>query len=342
MSLWLVRAGKYGEDETSALENGLAIIGFKLIKDASDTKTREDIIALLKKALPDDTESRITNLAAQFYSFVHKIQKNDLVVVPLKTKPQIAVGRVKGDYKFCEVNGEMRHTRKIDWIRSDILRTVIKQDLLYSLGAFMTICQIQRNNAEQRFLSIIDGKGDPGYAIDEAIIEGSEEDDEISVTDIAQLAQDQIMKHLQTNFRGHDLERLIDAILQAEGFTTDLVTPGPDGGVDIIAGKGEFGFGNPRICVQVKSSDNPVDVQVYRNLKGVLKNFGAEYGILVSWGGFKSSVEKEARGDFFVIRLWDADDILEAIQKNYDKFSEELQKELPLKRMWILVERNVD
>ncbi len=335
MSLWLVRAGKYGEDEAIALEKGLAIIGFKLVKDASKTKTRDEIIAALKEALPDAVDSRINNLAGQFYSFVHKIQINDLVVLPLKSKPQIAIGKIKSDYQYSNVNGEMRHTRNVEWIKTDILRTAIKQDLLYSLGAFMTICQIKRNNAEQRFAAILEGKVDPGYTVDDL---SDTEEEIVSVTDVGQLAQDQIMNHLQSYFRGHDLERLVDAILQAEGFTTDLVTPGPDGGVDIIAGKGEFGFGNPRICVQVKSSDNPVDVNVYRNLKGVLKNFSADYGILVSWGGFKSSVEKEARGDFFVIRLWDADDILDAIQKNYDKFPEELQKELPLKRMWVLVQ----
>jgi restriction system protein len=74
----MVRAGIYGEDETTALEKGLAIIGFKDVNDVSKIKTRDDIIAILKEAFPDDNESRIMNLARQFYSFVHKIEINDL------------------------------------------------------------------------------------------------------------------------------------------------------------------------------------------------------------------------------------------------------------------------
>ena len=40
---------------------------------------------------------------------------------------------------------------------------------------------------------------------------------------------------------------------------------------------------------------------------------------------------------FFSVRLWDADDVLAAVQRNYDRLTEELQKELPLKRIWALV-----
>ncbi len=53
-----------------------------------------------------------------------------------------------------------------------------------------------------------------------------------------------------------------------------------------------MGFGSPRLCVQVKSSPSPADVNVLRGLQGVLQNFHAEQGLLVCWGGFKSSVNR--------------------------------------------------
>ena len=46
---------------------------------------------------------------------------------------------------------------------------------------------------------------------------------------------------------------------------------------------------------------------------------------------------QEARQSFFQIRLWDSGDLLRAIFKNYDKLSDQLQAELPLKRIWALV-----
>ena len=52
--------------------------------------------------------------------------------------------------------------------------------------------------------------------------------------------------------------------------------PGADGGVDILAGKGPLGFDPPRLVVQVKSQDAPVDVGVLRELQGVMHQFNAD------------------------------------------------------------------
>ena len=43
---------------------------------------------------------------------------------------------------------------------------------------------------------------------------------------------------------------------------------GPDKGVDILASAGTLGFGSPKICVQVKSTDAPVDRIVLDQLGG--------------------------------------------------------------------------
>ena len=93
-----------------------------------------------------------------------------------------------------------------------------------------------------------------------------------------------------------------------------------------------MGFDPPRLCAQVKSGDVHVDVTVLRELQGVMKNYRAEQGLIVSWGGFKQTVVKEARQLHFEIRLWDQKDLVQAVQDTYDRFDDELQAELPLKR----------
>ena len=143
--------------------------------------------------------------------------------------------------------------------------------------------------------------------------------------------------YVNRKFKGHDLSRLVEAVLQAQGYVTENAKPGADGGVDILAGTGPMGFGNPRICLQVKSSKTPVDVTVLRSLQGAMTNFGADQGLLVSWGGFNRAVLNEARLNFFNVRLWDSTDLIKSILKNYDKLSDSLQAELPLKRIWALV-----
>jgi restriction system protein len=133
------------------------------------------------------------------------------------------------------------------------------------------------------------------------------------------------------------LSRLVEGVLQAQGYVTEFSKPGPDGGVDILAGSGPMGFEEPKICVQVKSSQSPTDVNVLRSLQGTMGNFGAKQGLLVSWGGFTKSVHDESRKSFFKVRLWDSDALIKVVIKNYDKLPDSLQAELPLKRIWALV-----
>ncbi len=203
------------------------------------------------------------------------------------------------------------------------------------MGAFMTVCRIKRNNAEERVKAVLKGKPDPGFA--DSSNGADTEDIETTQLDVEQVAQDQILSHMETCFKGHALSRLVDAVLRAEGYVTQLSPPGPDGGVDILARRGTLGLEGPRMCVQVKSSNNPSDVTVFRGLQGSMATFKADEGLLVSWGGFNNAVQREARLSFFSVRLWDADDLLEAITRNYDNLPEELQKDLPLKRIWALV-----
>lgn len=257
------------------------------------------------------------------------------MVLPLKTRSAIAVGKVVGPYQHrTDLGDEIRHTRPVEWLRKDLPRTAFDQDLLYSLGAFMTVCQIRRNNAEERIRAVVGGGADPGGSPEEV---GQAADGGAQALDVEQAARDQILDHIRRKFAGHRLATLVEAVLRAEGYLTRVSPPGPDGGVDILAGSGPMGFGPPRLCVQVKSGSTPADVSVLRGLQGILQNFRADQGLLVSWGGYKASVLQEARQSFFTIRLWDSGDLLGAILKNHDRFPDELQAELPLKRIWALV-----
>ena len=45
---------------------------------------------------------------------------------------------------------------------------------------------------------------------------------------------------------------------------------------------------------------------------------------------------------FFSIRLWDQDKIVEEIMENYEKFDDSIKAELPLKRIWTIVEDEIE
>lgn len=79
-----------------------------------------------------------------------------------------------------------------------------------------------------------------------------------------------------------------------------------------------------------------------RELNGIMNNFGADSGLIVAWGGYQGKVENEATRHFFKIRLWDADDLVQMIQENYDNLPADIQADLPWKQIWILVTEEED
>lgn len=340
MAVWLVRAGGAGEREDFALENNCVVIGWGNLPDLSAMRDKNALKEMLEGHYPDASAGKIRNWAGQIWSFCMRIDIGDLVVLPLKTRSSIAIGRVTGSYQLS-ADGE--HQRPVEWLVTDLPRSRFDQDILYSFGAFLTVCQIKRNNAEERINAVLSGGSStwiPPVAAVGTADDGGDDDDseaEVSNPDLEQIARDQIRSYIGQKFRGHEFSRLIAEILKAQGFKTKESPPGADGGIDIIAGKGAMGFDAPRLAVQVKSSDSALDVTVLRELQGVMRSFGADNGLIVSWGGFKSTTLKEAAKVFFEVRLWDSDDVVKFVQEHYDSLPDSLQAELPLKPVWVLV-----
>jgi restriction system protein len=232
----------------------------------------------------------------------------------------------------------------VEWTRPDVPRSVFQQDLLYSFGAYITVCRIERHNAEHRVAQVLKGGTDPGHTAAREDVEIGESGDADVITrlDIAQAAHDEIIKFVRTRYAGHEMARLVEAIIQAEGFFTVRSTPGPDGGADILAARGVFGLDVPALCVQVKATESPADVTVFRALQGTMTTFQASQGLLVCWGGFTQPVKTEARQHTFRIRLWDQSDLVNAVYRTYERLPEEIQAELPLKRVWTLVREELE
>ena len=132
------------------------------------------------------------------------------------------------------------------------------------------------------------------------------------------------------------MAELVDAILRAQGYSTHISPPDPDGGIDILAAPGTFGFSEPRICLQVKSEQSPIERTVRDALGGVMKEVNATHGLLVCWGGFKSSIDRDETQQFLHVRLWDADDLIDELLGVSDNLDADLRALIPLKRVWTL------
>lgn len=342
---WLIRAGSGGEFEQFNLDEGLATLGWGELGDLSNL-TRPEITQRLEMQFPEASPGAIRNWTGQVWSFANAVSVGDLVVLPSKGRPMIAIGRVTGGYRHRpDLPEGAAQTISVDWTAKDVPRTAIGQDLLYSLGSLLTVCRLARNNAAVRLAALAQNGIDPGnespvepgpgisVTAAEAAADGAETASDL---DLERIARDEINKRISARFPGHELSELVAAVLHASGMTTYVAPSGKDGGIDVLAGSGPLGMDRPRICVQVKFTKDPVSAMVVRELQGVMARVDADQALLVSWSGVTRDAERELRQEFFRVRVWNADDLFEQITAVYSRLPEEIQAKLPLKRIWTI------
>ncbi|MCB1353022.1 MAG: restriction endonuclease [Rhodobacteraceae bacterium] len=342
MRLWLVRLGKNGEGEKSAQDESLLSIDFGIREDITGQGDRDAILSTLTKIHPDAKPNTLKNYAAQINQFVNMAETGDLVISPMKTTSTIWIGRLSGPYKLGPEN---RVTRPVEWLKTDVPRDAFRQDLLYSFGAFMTVCEISRNEALARVQAVIKNGSDPGdgtaIKLPKGAMPKTDAEDTQEASDqpinLDTAARDQIERRIASTFTGHDFTRLVAAVLNAQGYRTRVSPPGADSGVDIVAGSGPLGLESPRLVVQVKSGSIVLDQPSLQGLIGSVQDTQADHGLIVSWGGFTAPVRRRLNELYFRVRLWGRDDLVDNLLNVYEALPEDIRADLPLRRVWTLV-----
>ena len=333
MAVWVIKGGRTGEHEDAFLEKGVVSLGFGLQQSIADFADRDALRAVV--------ENR--NGADQMWRFYDEVGTGDLVVLPRKRTRQVAVGRFNSPYAYRPeaVSSGAPHVRGVEWQATDIPRSHFDQDLLYSFGALQTFSQPRRApDAEARIEHIagaylgLASSSEPGPAeippVGSSVSDGASSVDFEDETDLNLKIRDRIIAIIRGKYPGVELERLVAAVLEASGYTVLQTRRGADGGIDVVAGSGELGFGQPRLCVQVKSGRSLVDLPDYNRLQGNVRSFGADHGLLVSLSGFTRAVHNENERSFFEIRLWDADALVQRLLEVYGNLPLEIRRDIPL------------
>jgi restriction system protein len=337
MAVWTIRGGRVGEYEEAFLEKGVVAVGFGLNRSVADFADRDALRAHLANRSSAD----------QIWRLYNDVENGDMVALPRKLTRQVAVGRISGAYSYQpeSVGAGAPHVRTVEWQATNIPRSHFDRDLLNSFGSLLTVSQPGAPNAEARIASIANAfLGDDSIgelAATPAIGAESSGDDSrdtefFEEVDIDQEIRDRIVARLRQKFAGTRLEYLVASILEAAGYVVLQTRKGADGGVDVLAGKGDLGFGEPRLCVQVKGRTSPVDLSEYDRLQGNIASFRAEHGLLVSLGGFTKPVHDRNEQSFFVIRLWGPEELAERLLENYDVLPQDIRADIPLETRRIL------
>lgn len=349
MTAWVIRAGASGENEAWNLEQGRAGVSFRETPDLTACTTREAVREVVDASYPGDAPGRRANFAGQLWALRNTITPGDLIVMPLKSKPgYLAMGRCTTEYAYDAAQSDKtrRHHIGVQWKADPVPRSALKDDLLNTVNGAMTVFTLSRNNAAARLEAVYKNGADPGYngvtTSTPTAMNGQVGDAVTStVTDpetvpTLEALRDRVRTHIVENFSGHKLTSLVADILTVRGFVCDVSPAGPDTGVDIIAGRGPLGLDDPTIVVEVKSEPTQVSASVVRSLHSAVTKNGAKQGLLVAWGGVTPQARKEFAQQRTLIRIWDAEDVLNNLFDVYPQLPETTKARIPLKQAWVL------
>ena len=201
VTLWMVRAGRHGEGEYDALNDHVVGIGWPELGDLTRVGSAGNLRLTLDAAYPGAKPSALANWGDQVETFRFRMRVGDLVVLPLRSAPAVAFGRLIGDYRYApDAVAAIRHQRPVEWLAEDVPRDRIDQDLLYLLGAGRSVGQISWHDAEHRLGALLAAM--PPVAPADAD------------RDLSPEGRDQIRRRLARQFHGHNLTRLVGALLK--------------------------------------------------------------------------------------------------------------------------------
>ena len=221
MTLWLIRAGSRGEHEQKFLDEGKVYVAWDgLNVDLKALADRQALIQAMAQRYPDEKPKALINWSSQVWSFGCEMAEGDWVVMPSKIQSGLYFGELKGNYHY-EASGPdpYFHWREINWFSGLVPRSALPQDLLYSFGAFLTICKVRRNDAEARVRAMAARQWKPesiSAVLPRAAAVGHTPDlsdeTEASNVDLEELAADRIVRLIEARFKGHGLAELVEAI----------------------------------------------------------------------------------------------------------------------------------
>ena len=129
----------------------------------------------------------------------------------------------------------------------------------------------------------------------------------------------------------YDFQDLVGVLLEVMGYFVSWIAPrGKDGGVDIIAFQDPLGATGRRIKVQVKRQADKVSRSSLSSFLGVLGE--DDIGLFICTGGFSPEAMSSARAEQTrILRLIDAEDLLNLWIEYYEKIPQSKRSLLPLR-----------
>ena len=158
-----MRLGQDGYYEHRAIDEGVLIMGWTH-EDVANF-SRDEIRSAIQKEHPDEKSDTINQWAGMTYQFAYELSIDDFVIVDLKTRQRVAIGKITGSYTKGD---DDEHLRAVDWLRLDIDKSELGEDVQGTLRNPRTFSAVGFIDAVDRIEHIVRTGKDPGPSSDSA------------------------------------------------------------------------------------------------------------------------------------------------------------------------------
>lgn len=328
--MWMVRAGEGGLMIDEFRTESWVGIGWTALGDMNRLQSRADFTEAVAQSYPSMKLGQRASSAGQSFRFVREIALGDDVITYDRGERTYVVGEVTGEYEHRGAgSGEYPNIRRVRW-QGTVTRDALSVAARNSLGAISTLFLIPPSVAEEivRLLT-------SGSVAAELSSKPEEPEAAAEVADLYRDVQSQGFEFIKDKVNALDwneMQELVAGLLRAMGYKTRISPSGSDRGKDIVASPDGLGFEDPRIVVEVKHRTATMSAPEIRSFLGGRHDH--DKGLYVSTGGFTKDARYEAERGRIPITLMDLDDLVRALLEHYEKMDVEMQRLIPLRKVY--------
>lgn len=326
--MWKVNAGRRSQFSQEFISNGVVAIGWREVGDVIPLARREEIIARVGLAYPENSARQNEVAGNQIWRFLNEIKNGDRVITYDPIERVYHLGTITSSPAYCpDLIEQLPTTRQVSW-QSKVGRDDLSDAAKGRLGAILTLFLVPPIAANE-LLSLSRGSVPPTPQ------EVDDGDRPSETADPFDSIQDQALERIKDKLLGlgwEDMQELVASLLRALGYRTIVSPAGPDRGKDIIASPDGFGFEEPRIVVEVKHRKGQMGAPEIRAFLG--GRHSSDRGLYVSTGGFTREAHFEAERAATVTHLMTLDGLARAVIDNYDKMDDRGRALLPLTKIF--------
>lgn len=315
-NVWCARA-EFGKFTDHFLKSGYIGIGYGLKESLEFISTREELIALYKKAHPDETSNLVVGQqVGQVARFLLDMKEGDYVITPDADTEWLHYGVLADKAYWFDDNPSdgcpYQHRRGVKWHKERISRSAFSVPFQNTIRSSLTVFGISQWD---EFLTVIGADGHVSQKHN-------------AIYDPYESVLGQILE-----LNANEFEILVGHLLTALGFEESQVTGKTgDGGVDATGTLNVANLAKVKVFVQAKryKLGSKINPNVVKQLRTAIPNGGQ--GAFITTADFqKAATEVANESGFARIGLINGRQLVDLLVIHWDDIPQEFRERLGLR-----------